>query len=141
MSAGTATDLVRDGVREGHDPPTGSASPDPPPKQHWIDVDRLERIGTREPLPWPLNRIPPSYPVPEPSRWRVVAAVALTCCSIFVTLALHFGQPIIPPPPLGRDETIGQVLWLYALEWGERILVSGGNSERSGLRRSRKQAH
>jgi hypothetical protein len=41
----------------------------------------------------------------------------------------------------GGSDLIGPLKGLYALEWGERILVSGGTSEMSGLRRSRKQAH
>ena len=35
--------------------------------------------------------------------------MALTCVSAFVTLAFVFAHPLTSPPPLARDETIGQV--------------------------------
>jgi hypothetical protein len=112
MSAGAPTELVRDGHRVTHDPVTSEPSratmpPDAEPA-HWIDVGALPR-KERAPLPWPLRRLPPSYPTPEPRRWRVVLGVGLTCCSLLATLAIHFGHALVPPPPLGRDEAIGVV--------------------------------
>ncbi len=107
MSAGTPTELVRDGRREGRDPPTASppSGPGPgpgPEPPHWIDVDHL------------LARLPPPsrFPVPAPAplpRWRIVLAVALTGGSAFVTLAFVFAHPWTTPPPLPRDEVVGQV--------------------------------
>ena len=113
MSGGTATDLVRDGAREGRDAPAASPPPEPPARPHWIDVDRLPRTDGRSPLPWPLNRLRPTYPEPEPApaRWRVAVTVALTCASAFVTLAFLFGHPVTPAPPLPPDEVIGQVAY------------------------------
>ncbi len=105
MSAGTPTDLVRDGRREGRDPPTASPPSGPeegPEPAHWIDVDRL------------LDRLPPPTPFPVPApgplpRWRIVLAVALTGGAAFITLAFLFAHPWTTPPPLGRDEVVGQV--------------------------------
>jgi hypothetical protein len=109
MSAGTATDLVRDGRREGHDAPEEGPPPEPPPKQHWIDVDRLP-TRTRARVPWPLDRIPPSYPVPERRPWDIAAAVVLACCSVFVGLAISLGgvRPFYVPP-LPKGDVVGQV--------------------------------
>ena len=110
MSAGYPTDLVRDAGREGHDAPTESPSSSRSPERHWIDVDRLERT-TASPSPhWPLNRVPSPSPAPRQPRWQIALAVGLAFGSIFVTVAVTFGHPISPPPPLGRDETIGTVL-------------------------------
>lgn len=106
-----ATALVRDGKREGQDPPTADPRPRPVEEPHWIDVDRLPD-GSRRPLPWPLGRLPPSIPgPPAPSRRRVAVGVAATCCSLFVTLAVVFAhvRPLYIPS-LPRGDVVGQVV-------------------------------
>jgi hypothetical protein len=111
MSAGTATDLVRDGTREGHDPPTTASAPPTKEQPHWIDVDRLPR-GGRRPHPWLLRDLPPSYPgPPEPSRRRAAVGIGVACCSLFVSLAVVFGhvKPLYTPA-LPKDEVVGQVV-------------------------------
>ncbi len=112
MSAGTATDLVRDGTLEGRDPPAAEPAPppsDPAARPHWIDVDRLERTFGRSARTGRRDRVPPPTS-PAPARWRVAATVALTCGSVFVTLAIWFGNPVTLAPSLPRDEVIGQVV-------------------------------
>lgn len=111
ISAGTATALVRDGDREGHDPPTPSVSAPPRERPHWIDVDRLPK-GSRRPLPWPLRRLPPSYPgPPQTTRLRIAVGVVLACCSLFVGMVVVFGhvRPLYTPA-LPRHEVVGQVI-------------------------------
>jgi hypothetical protein len=112
MSAGEATALVRDGTREGQDPPTTALAPPPTEeKSHWIDVDRLP-VGQRRQLSWPLRRLPPSYPgPPPPSRRRIALGVAVACCSLFVGLAVFFGhvKPLYTPA-LPPGEVVGDVV-------------------------------
>jgi hypothetical protein len=103
MSAGTATELVRDGSTEGHDPPIEDPSPSPAPEaqKHWIDVDRLEQAGTQARRWWNGPR---------------VIAVAATCCSLLITLGI-----LLPnnSQPVGAHETIGSVLFVdIAPPWG-----------------------
>jgi hypothetical protein len=114
MSAGTPTDLVRDGLEEAHDPPVEGPSPEPPPKQHWIDVDRLERIGT--PPPWQ-------------SIWLRVLLVALTTCSVVITLAV-----VLPgsSPAVGRDETIGQVVFVDTINSGYMVTYTAPGQSNAG---------
>jgi hypothetical protein len=132
ISAGTPTDLVRDGRRERRDAPVEGPPPEPPPKQHWIDVDRLP-TGTRARVPWPLNRIPPSYPVPERTRWHAAAAVALACCSVFVGLAISLGH--VRPfyvPPLPRGEVVAQVVGVSSPTAFVSYNAPGANSNAPG---------
>jgi hypothetical protein len=121
ISAGTATDLVRDGAREARDPPVPAPAPPAPPR-HWIDVHRLPTAERRR-LPWPLDRIPPPYPVPERKPWRVVASVVLMCCAAFVAVALSFGHAVLPAPSLGRDETMGTVTYVDQLDQPSTFFV------------------
>jgi hypothetical protein len=81
---------------------------------HWIDVDSLD-LGRRAPIPppSPLDRLPPTFPVPEPTppkRWQVVLAVGFSCISLLASFGVHFGHVWDPPRPLGRDEVIGTVV-------------------------------
>jgi hypothetical protein len=110
MSAGTPTALVRDGTREGTDPPTARPAPPPQEKPHWIDVDRLP-VSRRRSLARPLRHLPPSYPgPPEPSRRRVGVAIAVACCSLFVSLAVLFGVKPLYIPALPKGAVVGSVV-------------------------------
>jgi hypothetical protein len=114
LSAGKPTDLVRDGARESYDPPIPSAASQAPSPPHWIDVDRIP-LGSSPSPPWPLNRLKPSFPVPQPqppARWQAILGTVATCCAVLCLLAIHFGHAVIPPKPLGPDEAIGTVLFV-----------------------------
>lgn len=68
-----------------------------------------------------------------PPRWQVVVAVLATCCSVFGSLALHYGRALIPPPPLGRHETVGTVSYVGTVDQQQWYAVGFSAPGQSGF--------
>lgn len=115
MSAGEPTDLVRDGVRESHDPADPSA---PLPE---IDMDELP---TGQPVPFPWRQ----------SRWQRVLVLAAVSCAVVAFLAAAFGHAIAPAKPLGPNEAIGTVLFVeVSSHYVQASYTPQGNSDAQGM--------